>query len=121
MEINENAANKDYPKHVQSVRIYKRLSELCDETGLNLSYIIEACLINFFRLKDDEQVKLLVDNDPNVADLSELRSPMRIADEAKARAEEQLGPLAKRTSLKVLLVIGLGLLLTFLLSRNENK
>jgi len=112
---------EDRDKQVQSIRINRKLVELTEDTGFYLSHLVEACLINFFKLNDNEKVKFLYANDPTKTDLNILTKPDNIAKRAEETARAQLGPEAKRTSIKALIAIGLTMLFLFLISQNDDK
>ena len=106
-----------------SIRIFHRLVEICEHTGLPLSNIIESCLVHFAALNDQDRIKFLVENDPDKADVSSFSYPeFNYADKAQNVAREHFGdkPLG-RISTKALIAIGLAILVGLFFSFKKKE
>lgn len=110
-------------RSVHSIRINDKLVDICKDTGLPLSQIVETCLTNFAIMSDDDRINLLVDNDPDKIESSRLQPPgFNFAIKAIEKAKEHLGDKStERTSNKLLITIGLVLLAAVLLLSNKEK
>jgi predicted PurR-regulated permease PerM len=113
-----------YPeKTLHSIRINDKLVEVAKNTGIPFSNIVETCLTNFSTLNDQQRINFLVNNDPSKVDESRIIQPeFNYADEAVKKAKESLGnKFNNRTSLKLLITMGLVLLLSLFMSKKENQ
>lgn len=104
--------SEDFPERsVQSFRINDRLLEICKQTGIPLSTIVENSLVNFSLLNDNQRIQFLYEYNPDKVESDRMIVPqINIAEVATAKATESLGKQAKGTSTKMLLAIGLGIL-----------
>ena len=110
-------------RSVHSIRINDKLVDICKDTGLPLSQIVENCLTNFATMSDDDRIQFLVEADPDKVESSRLKTPSyNFAEKAIEKAKQHLGDKpTERTSNKLLIAIGLVLLAAVLLLSNKEK
>lgn len=104
--------SEDYKsRSIQSVRVNDKLTDICKQTGIPLSNVVESCLVHFATLKDEERLELLNTYTTDKVDSQAIVEPaLNIAEQAVTTAKESLGKKADGTSTKMLLAIGLGIL-----------
>lgn len=109
-------------KSLQSVRVNDALVEICKDTGIPFTNIVEACLAKFSTMNDEDRIKFLVENDPAKVESSKIIKPsFDYAERAIEKAKENLGnKYNDRTSIKLLLAIGLVMLLSLFIPKKES-
>jgi hypothetical protein len=116
--------NEAFPKKSgHSIRVNDRVTEICNKTGLPFSNIVETCLAHFASMDDDDRVQFLVDYDPDKLNADQLKEPgFDYAERAIGLAKKNLGTKSfERTSIKVLLALGLALLVGVLLFNKKGS
>lgn len=115
--------NEDYPnKTSQSVSINEKVVDVCKQTGLPISQIVESCLIQFARMDDATRFNLLAENDANKVNTSDIVTPgFNYAEKAVKEAKNQVGKLAMGMSTKALIAIGIALLAAIFFMSNKDK
>jgi hypothetical protein len=104
-----------------SIRINEKVAEVCKDTGLHMNNIVENALVHFCRLNDEEKIKLLVENNPDKIETSELLVPnFNFADRALEAAQQKLGKsINSIRSTKILIMLGLSIVLLLLLGKKK--
>lgn len=115
--------NEDHPNKIsQSVSINEKLVDVCKQTGLPISQIVESCLIQFARMDDAARVSLLAENDANKVSTSAIVTPeFDYAKRAVKEAKNQVGKHAFNMSTKALIAIGIALLAAVFFMSNKDK